>query len=283
MRQLLRFGYDGAAFRGWARQPKLRTIEGEIRAGLVRQGIQSSTDTLRLEVASRTDRGVSARGNALTLESDLAPGALLRAMNGLAPEIFFTAIARVDESFPVRHAVRRVYRYFEPPGDHDAHRWERVAQLMVGEIDVRSFGRGIPSEHPMIRTVQSIRVASLESGLVVEVTGPSFVWNQVRKMVGALRAVESGKLAPDRLRAAARGERRISLPLAEPDRLVLWDVEFPVEWELRWSGPNRRQRKHWEESLAAMWSRSKILSAFEGENPTPVSRPAPTVRASGRR
>ncbi len=262
VRRVVRFGYDGIAFRGWARQLGQRTVEGEVRSGLLRLGIASPTDPLRVEVSSRTDRGVSARSNALTLESDLSAASLLRALNGIAPEIYFTATASVGASFRVRAAQRRVYRYYEPSSGNRAKQWARVARLLEGELDVRSFGRGVPAEVPTNRTVESVRVRRLGPGLVIEVTGPSFVWNQVRKMVGALREVALGHLSEERLAAAARGEIRITPPLVEPEYLILWEVDLPVVWEAFWRGPNRHQRAHLAGARAAAWSRMQLLSAL---------------------
>ena len=234
MRQVVRFGYDGPPFVGWARQPGLRTVEGEILEGLVRQGLRSRVDPSTLEVASRTDRGVSARANALILESDLPPPSLLRALNGIACELYFTAASIVESAFRVRAAVRRVYRYYEP-GGHDLKQWNATAQQMVGALDVRSFGRSIPRGVPTLRTVESIQVRPQPEGILIEVAGPSFVWGQVRKIVAALRAAEAGTLSETDLRAAVRGEIRLTLPLAEPERLVLLNVELPVKWETAWN------------------------------------------------
>ncbi len=289
MRHVVRFGYDGLPFAGWARQPGRRTVEGAIREGLVRQGLRAHVDPASLEVASRTDRGVSARANALALESDLAPAALLRALNGIAPEIYFTACGPVPRDFRVRSAVRRIYRYFEP-GRHAVDRWNTAARRLVGALDVRSFGRALPRDTPTLRTVESIRVRPRPGGIVVEVAAPSFVWGQVRKMVAALRAVERGDLTEPDLAAAARGAIRLTLPLAEPEGLLLWEVELPVGWESTWTGPNRRQRAFLQRSAELAWSRAQILGGFPrapgGPARGPGARPnrrAPSARASAPR
>ncbi|HEY8728199.1 MAG TPA: hypothetical protein VIL94_01360 [Acidothermaceae bacterium] len=60
IRLRLDLGYDGTDFSGWARQPGLRTVEGDVESALV--------TVLRLAtppsviVAGRTDAGVHARG-----------------------------------------------------------------------------------------------------------------------------------------------------------------------------------------------------------------------------
>ena len=153
MAWLVRFGYDGTAFSGWAQQPGLRTVEGDLRRGLVRAGVLPQGSARGLEVASRTDRGVSARANALMLISKLSGSSLLRLLNGFSSEIFFSAAVEVPDGFRVRQATRRVYRYFEAAPIGGVNLWSRAAKSLTGRIDVRSFGRRIPPETPCWRTV----------------------------------------------------------------------------------------------------------------------------------
>jgi len=279
-RWLVRFGYDGTEFAGWARQPGLRTVEGTIRAGLVRAAIAPDAASARLEVASRTDRGVHARGNALAVTSDLRAEALLRALNGVSAEIWCTAAAPVPETFRVRRAVRRTYRYFEPGAGRNLARWQRAAARFAGSVDTRSFGRGAAPGVGSARTVESVDVTRIDGGLLVEVTAPSFVWGMVRKIVSALRQHDEGKLSLARLDAGIRGTERLSLPLAEPDRLVLWDVEYPIAWTHRWTGPNRRQDARRRAAGDALWARARMLEALAGDDgPPPVDRVRPDAIA----
>ena len=249
-RWLVRFGYDGAGFAGWARQPGLRTVEGVLREGIPRTGVAATTEAGGLAVASRTDRGVSARGNALTLSSSLPAAGVLRALNGIAPEVFFTAISEVAPDFSARAATRRWYRYFEPAEGHRLERWQEAAAKFRGEVDVRSFGRDMPVERPALRAIEEVRVRrSGTRWLMVDVRGPSFVWGMVRKLVASLRQVDNGTLSLARLEAALRGDERLTLPLAEPEGLVLWDVSYPVKWTRWWEGPNRVQKRYLTEQI----------------------------------
>lgn len=266
MRWLVQFGYDGARFSGWARQPGLRTVEGEIRSGLVRQGVARTASLARLDVASRTDRGVSARANALAVSSERSGAALLRGLNGIAPDIFCTAAAPIPESFRVRAAVRRTYRYYEPGRSSAASQWQHLARLFEGPVDVRSFGRGFRADLPTVRTVESLDVREVPGGLVVELRAPSFVWGMVRKIVGALRECDRGRLSEARLRAAIEGRERLTLPLAEPERLVLWEVEYPIAWTDRWSGPNRHQAARELQLRDGLWARSEVVRALRSES-----------------
>lgn len=235
-------------------------------------------EPVRLEVASRTDRGVSARANALALTSSLPGPPLLRRLNGIAPEVFFTAAVRIPDEFRVRSATRRIYRYFEPLDGADPDRRREAAEQFRGPVDVRSFGRGIPGGAPCFRPVESVSVAVRSGGLVTEVRAPSFVWGMVRKIVSALREHDAGRLPLDRLDDAVHGRRRLSLPLAEPEGLVLWEAEFPVRWEYRWTGPNRHQTRWVSAARRNLWVRARVLRTL-GATPGPMHRP---VRAPGR-
>ena len=277
----MRFGYDGRPFYGWARQPGLRTIEGEIREGLRRRRIALDPDDPALDVASRTDRGVSARANALALHSALPAPALLRALNGLAPEIFFTAAAEVDERFRPRAARSRTYRYFEGAPVGPLAEYRRVASAVPGSIDVRSFGRGLASDRPVVRAIDRFDVRREGSGLRLDIEAPSFVWGMVRKLVAAVRDVVRGELPEPSFRAALRGERRLTLPMAEPEPLVLWEVSYDLRWTHRIDRWGDRQRAYLARERLAAGTRERlldVLSEASPERPMRLSKRTSVVR-----
>lgn len=267
---LVRFGYDGEGFAGWARQPGRRTVEGTLREGIPRVGVASSAEAAGLTVASRTDRGVSARANAMVVRSDLPGPAVLRALNGVAPDIFCTAVVAVEEGFSPRSAIGRWYRYFEPSEGWHLSRWRSGAARFRGDIDARSFGRGLPVDRPVPRTVEAVEVHRAGRGwFVIDVKGPSFVWGMVRKIVAALRAVDDRSLSLEDLDAALGGHRRLTLPLAEPERLVLWEVRYLTPWAEEWTGPNRAQSRHLRRVVTHARLRSTIGAQLPGADAHP--------------
>ena len=233
----------------------------------MRRGIAESEAGAHLEVASRTDRGVSARANALALRSDLSGPNLLRSLNGLSPELFFTAAARLPDDVRVRSAVRRVYRYYEAGAAPDLARWREAARRFAGTLDARSFGRGLGTGAPVWRDVESVTVDPVDGGLQVEVRAPSFVWGMVRKIVAALREHDAGRLPLARLELALRGRERLTLPLAEPEPLVLYEVEYPFPWTIRWRGPTRHQVRYLDSTRSGLWQQSRVLRDLEPEPP----------------
>lgn len=275
-RWLVRFGYDGAGFDGWARQPGRRTVEGEIARRLHPDARHPGTGLPEgtIEVASRTDRAVSAHGNALATRSVLPGPTLLRRLNGISPEIFFTAATPIPEEFRVRSASRRTYRYWEAGPVDSVALWREAAALFRGPIDVRSFGRAIPARSPHLRPVESVEVTSTDGGLRIEVRAPSFVWGMVRKIVGALREHAQGRLPLGHLKAALDGDLRLTLPMAEPEPLILWEVEYPIPWTVFWDGPNRHQRAYVAAALRGARVRREVLETLLPEDTVGVSRPA---------
>jgi tRNA pseudouridine(38-40) synthase len=238
----------------------MRTVEGEIDRGIGRHRLPLSRAPFA--VASRTDRGVSARGNAFSVSSPLEGRNLLRSLNGISPELCFTAAYAIPESFRVRSATRRVYRYFETAPSTRSHDRADAAALFRGAVDARSFGTGLPTAGPQWRTVEYVRLDSTSTGIVVEVSAPSFVRGMVRKIIAALREVEVGRLTTDRLADALAGKVRLTLPIAEPEPLVLWEVEYPFDWTVRWQGPNRHQAAFLEGQRAALRARSWVVEAL---------------------
>jgi tRNA pseudouridine(38-40) synthase len=169
----------------------------------------------------------------LLLTSSISGAALLRALNGIGAEMFFSAARSVPNGFSVRTARSRWYRYFEPAEGRDLDRWKAAAALFHDYVDVRSFGRDIPSEAPVWRKIDRVTVARGDGVIRIDLRAPSFVWREVRKIVGGLRAHDEGRVSIDELREAVEGRRRLTLPLAEPERLVLWEVQYDGEWEVR--------------------------------------------------
>jgi tRNA pseudouridine38-40 synthase len=256
----VRFGYDGAPFEGWARQPGRRTVEGTILGGLPRCGVASSPAAARLEIASRTDRGVSARANVLALSSDLEGVPLLRALNGIAPEIFFTGAREVDADFRVRAPLWREYRYLLPAGTSDLAAWSELARRFVGQpIDVRSFARGVPMDRPCWRRIDELEILAGDEGPALRIRASGFLWGMVRKIVGALELSAAGSLEPGELDRALNGDLRLPVPMAPAGGLVLWEVEFGSPWEFSLDYRTRHQRRHFDDARRDAVLRARLL------------------------
>ena len=64
----LDLAYDGAKFSGWASQPGLRTVQGELERWTTQ--VLRLPDPVQLTVAGRTDAGVHARGQVAHFDTE---------------------------------------------------------------------------------------------------------------------------------------------------------------------------------------------------------------------
>ena len=91
--------YDGTDFRGWARQPSARTVEGELRRAL-----GELFEVGRLAVAGRTDTGVHALANVVSVdvEGGPPPERAAEALNAALPDD--VAVVRSEQAAEDFHA-----------------------------------------------------------------------------------------------------------------------------------------------------------------------------------
>src|SRR3954452_20905057 len=111
MRLKLTVAYDGTGFRGWARRPAERTVEG-----VLTQAIENVyNDRGDVVVAGRTDTGVHAFENVVSVDVGSGPPLerAVAALNAVLPQD--VAVVEVEEApgdFHARHSARsRTYRY----------------------------------------------------------------------------------------------------------------------------------------------------------------------------
>ena len=104
--------YDGTGFRGWARQPGQRTVEGVVREAL--EAVYPRWGALA--VAGRTDTGVHATGQVASVEVEGGPppARAAEALNTVLPgrRRRRGGRAEADAGFHARFSARaRSYRY----------------------------------------------------------------------------------------------------------------------------------------------------------------------------
>lgn len=249
---VLGVAYDGSRFAGFARQPGVRTVQGQLEEAL-RIVLRRECETVG---AGRTDAGVHARGQVVSFEADgTEPEArtLLRSLNALVgPGIVVTEVRHAPNGFSARYsAVAREYRYRLVPGPVpplflapyawwvkgtlDLGAMRAAAEALIGEHDFRSFCVTASAEdRRTVRRIDLIEVmpetALGEHSIVVRVVGNAFLHSMVRVVVGSLVEVGLGRRPASWLaEALAARDRAAAGPTAPAQGLVLWHVEYPEE------------------------------------------------------
>jgi tRNA pseudouridine38-40 synthase len=202
VRLRLTLEYDGTGFRGWARQPGERTVEGAIRAAL--DEVFPRWDDLA--VAGRTDAGVHATGQVCSLDADGGPpvARAAEALNTVLPED--VAVLAAEEALDGFHArfsaVARTYRYVVHTRRQrtalDAHRslwWSRpvddaaltaAAAVIVGEHDFTAFTPTETQHDVFVREVRAAAWERRDGRLHFTITADSFLRHMVRTLVGTM-------------------------------------------------------------------------------------------------
>lgn len=281
MRIRLDIAYDGTHFRGWARQPGLRTVQGTIEDAVARV----LGGDPRLVVAGRTDAGVhasdqvahldldddqqtrllAARGRRGSGEPDDQAAALANRITGVLGQYSDVAVVRTGLApvgFDARFsAVWRRYAYriadreagYDPLERHrtttvkatlDVSRMDAAARSLIGLHDFAAYCKPRP-EATTIRTLLEFDWRRDRDGvLVANVKADAFCHSMVRALVGGCVAVGEGRLDVEDLARIRDGLERIpEVKVLAARGLTLTEVGYPADELLASRAEQTRARR----------------------------------------
>jgi len=251
----LNLEYEGTRYRGWQEQQNARSVLGELRRAI---GEVAGAAAIRdLGGAGRTDAGVHALAQTahLRLARAIEPEAFRRAVNEeLPPDIHVLAVERAAYDFHARHgAVARAYLYqisrrrtalakrfvWWVKSPLDAGRMAAAAALLSGRHDFRLFCERPAEQTSTLVVVESAELVTAGALVLVRLVASHFLWKMVRRVVGTLVEVGSGRLSPAAFadlvagqpprspRSTARGDGLPAEWTAPPSGLFLERVLYP--------------------------------------------------------
>jgi tRNA pseudouridine38-40 synthase len=233
--------YDGTDFCGWQKQPKVRTVEGELVRVL--DGLTGSAP--EIVTAARTDSGVHAMGQVVNFSSlsSIEVEDMRNALNSLLPpDVRVVDAGEVPLAFNARFdAVRRIYRYeiaIGPTSLWRMRRWyvgrdldreaiRRAGDLLLGRHDFSAFTLKEEKRSPWIEMQRFDLIDIPPSGIAIIFSADRFLRKMVRILTGTLVEVGRGKLLPGEISDILSGKDGVKAgPCAPPHGLYLVGVEY---------------------------------------------------------
>lgn len=274
MRLRLDLAYDGSDFHGWAAQPGLRTVEGELTGAITR--ILRLPEPIKVTVAGRTDAGVHALGQVVHLDVD--PGDLARVrgnsdrpmlatlltrLRGVLPDdVVVRSVAEAPEGFDARFsATSRRYRYVlaDDPARLDPLRRREVVALRtpldvdamnaatVRLLGLRNFAAFCKKREGATTTRTLVRYdwQRREDGLLeASILADAFCHSMVRALIGALVPVGAGDRGPQwPEQVLTDGVRDPRVKVMPAHGLTLVEVTYPAAEQLAERASRTRARR----------------------------------------
>ncbi|XP_008117248.1 pseudouridylate synthase 1 homolog isoform X1 [Anolis carolinensis] len=274
---VLLVAYSGKGYHGMQRNvgnSQFKTIEDDLVLALIQSGCipenhGEDMKKMSFQRCARTDKGVSAAGQIVSLKVWLIEDILQKINNHLPPHIRILGLKRVTGGFNSKNKCdARTYSYMLPTfafahkdcdfQDHTFHlnteTLATVNRLLAGYKGTHNFhnftsqkGPKDPSakryimemycEEPFVR--QGMEFA------VMKVKGQSFMMHQIRKMIGLVIAIVKG-YASESIMEQSWGEEKVDVPKAPGLGLVLERVHFE-KYNKRFGNDGFHEALEWAE------------------------------------
>ena len=235
--------YLGTHFHGWQRQKNKISIQ-EILENALYNLFQENIKTV---VAGRTDAGVHAKGQVVhfdttkTLSEDkLLLGAnyyLLKEYNG--KDVCIRKALKTNNIFNARFSVKRKTYHYIIANDFvrtpflsdrswfiskklNLKKMKLAADNLIGKHDFSSFrAKGCQASSPL-KTLDDVKITKVKNIIKINFTARSFLYNQVRIMVGTLKEVGLEKIDPFEIKnILKKKDRSLAGVTAPPKGLTL--------------------------------------------------------------
>lgn len=280
---VLLLAYSGKGYYGMQRNPgnsQFRTIEDDLVTALIKSGCipENHGDEMKkmsFQRCARTDKGVSAAGQVVSLKVRLIEDIIERINENLPPQIRVLGLKRVTQGFNSKNNCdARTYSYMLPtvafsPKDYDtdniaAFRLEpetlqkvnRLFTCYKGTHNFHNFTSQKAPNDPSARryiTEMSCGEPFVRNGYefaVITVRGQSFMLHQIRKMIGLVIAVIKG-YAQEQVMERSWGREKVDVPKAPGLGLVLERVHFD-RYNKRFGGDGLQERLEWDREEEAI-------------------------------
>jgi len=227
--------YDGTNYFGWQKTKTGPSIEGELERVLEK----ILQHPVPLQAASRTDRGVHARGQIVNFftPKKLNVARLQKSLNQLLPpDIRVFSCTEASPSFhPTLSARGKEYHYllallpvlpplfrhvaWHIPYPLNLHLMEEAAQKLTGCHEFRAFTnrRKNSAYISTTRHVSKVHIKKMDNGFLrIEIRGDNFLYKMARNIVGTIVWAGRGKIRPDDIPSILENKKRAHAGITAP-------------------------------------------------------------------
>ncbi len=246
MRYFMTFSYDGSKYKGYQKQARVKTVQGEIEKALK---TLNNDEAISIHASGRTDAAVHALNQRahFDLEINLTCDKLKKAINSLIPtDIYIKDIVEVKDNFHARfNAKAKEYIYKINMGEYnpiereyiyqynkrlDIVEMERALKYLEGKHNFRAFSKTDEEKEDFVRNiVQTTLMRDIKdvNKITISFVGTGFLRYMVRNMIGTLIEIGEGKRKSEDIITILNSEdRRQAGKTANPEGLYLKDVFY---------------------------------------------------------
>ena len=227
MRYKITIEYDGTNLQGWQRQNEGVSVQYYLEEAI----LGFSHQNVEVFAAGRTDAGVHATAQVahFDLETSMDLFHLREAINArlrnLEAPVSVLEVEEVDDSFHARFSAKGrgyIYRILNRRAPTvlqkdrvwvvgyplDVEKMRLATQYLLGNHDFSSFrGAGCQAKSP-IKTLDRLDIVQHEDEIDFILEAKSFIYHQVRNIVGTLKCVGDGKLSPEDVKTILEAKDR---------------------------------------------------------------------------
>jgi len=230
--------YDGSSYYGMQKQPYIEspTIQGEIEKVLNKM-FGKKVETI---VASRTDRGVHAKGQVIQFECNMIdPEKIKYALNNMLPnDIRIKKAYKRSQLFNCRYdVVKKKYEYIIKTGEYsvfdsnyvcyikniDVDKINEELKSLIGTHDFYSFCKG--ENDNTLRTIYEASLNIVDDKIVLSFVGNGFLHNMIRLIVGSIFEYIDGKGKSIKEIIESKN-KRLTNRLASASGLYLIEIDY---------------------------------------------------------
>ena len=275
-RYIFKFYYIGSQkYYGSQRQPDYLTVEECLLNALKERKYIKDDKNSGFEVASRTDKYVSARGSTFSFVTEKKP-ILMEINTGLPKNIGIWGYSEVPKDFYSRYnALYRHYKYIVPYSikfrrtisSNNLNKMIKACKAFEGRHDFSNFSK---QEKENEKTIRDIMLASLRldgNFLIFDFKSRAFLRQQIRRMVAKIFEVGLDIITFEEFSDLFNPSKTYSYQPANPLGLILWDINYGKKIQFTIDTKSQeRMNKFFLEQEMKFSTKQKLFSLMQHNN-----------------